>query len=39
MTFYVKNVKGQCHNDVLTFCKNTFVAIVEPRTQEQKGRL
>ncbi len=29
VTFSIQNVKGHCHCDIIIFCTNTFLAIIQ----------
>jgi len=39
MTFYIQKVKGQLHCDIIMFCKNTFLAIIQHHNSETEGEI
>lgn len=39
MEFYIQKVKGQHHCDVMIFCRNTFLAIIQHHKSRTEGEI
>lgn len=39
MTFYIQQVKGQRHSDIIMSCKNPFLAIIQRHNPEKEGEI
>ncbi len=39
MTFYIQKVKGRVHCDVTMFCKNTFLAVIQPHNEGKEEEI
>lgn len=37
MTFYIQKVKDQLAQDIITFCKNTFLVIIQHHSSLTEG--
>ena len=39
MTFYIQKVKGQLNCDIIMFCKNTFLTIIQRHNARIEGEI